>query len=1018
MRQDQGEAPSSQAAVPPTTVLGRRLPGVLSRAVSSRAFLLLALLLAVALVSWGQYSVGNGRELFRWPFQGVLAHQFDRAFGGPNALDFAAPLFVIGAAIFAYAGLRIPDRHDFHWSDAIGHRLSRVLLLGFAIGVGASLWLALRLFQGHYHPNYRWVFFSALILLTLLTAAVDWRRGLFRGFKLRPAHALEILAVAAIVGTFIGINVHDLDSWRYAAIGDESTILAVAERILDDNGLNWFSQRDGPLAIIPVLGSLWHSGNLLIFGRDLFGWKMAGITSVALTLPVFYWLLRDLFGQRTAIFGTLFLAASHYIFAYVHTGYPNILPLLPTAAALACLVSGMRRNSYSLFFLSGVFAGAGFYTFHSSRAIIIMLVAALLLVRDRRLQRDALIWLIPGFVLMVLPLFATERWEVIDAMQERSALDSGQPLFQHLADNLIRSVFAFSFNPTKGPYTAGALMDGVSVALAIAGLGLAVARIKEFSYRLLLIWFAVAVVTTGMFSEYTFVSISRLHYVLPPLAGFAGITVDRLIASFGELKPGIRLTAPVLSGVALAALAPTVFILNGRQFFIYSADHYPTIAETVILRELEDPACKDQPLRNIVYMPNPDPVMNLQMRFMPAEERPIQIAAEEIASTFSGYSPPEGTGCLIIGPTQDVQLAPFVARLPGAQIVTDVSGETTVAVLHPVASQAPTSEQLAAAWRTQFASDDQLAGVSRVRERDVLPAIDAPAFVPAAQAPLNAPEPALAVEVAGELRGYPLRYLAWHGVVNDIIRGTPIVITYDPISDTARAFRRNIGGQVYSFGTSGLMRDGNALIYDRETESWWQQISGLAVAGTLAGQELSPVPAAVLTIQQIVSIDFSATALAVPPDDPRYLRNPLLSYDVPEAKPVFVRQATDPRLPPLQRVLVIDVGDRLVAIPVPARRGELETETSTIDIDGREIHLVFDSRTLSSLNARQIQDSRAAGSLVALGASASGAGTRWTLLAAPGAPPQAESLAPLTQFSAFWFAVAANYPGIELLTLE
>jgi hypothetical protein len=79
--------------------------------------------------------------------------------------------------------------------------------------------------------------------------------------------------------------------------------------------------------------------------------------------------------------------------------------------------------------------------------------------------------------------------------------------------------------------TTFALLDEITVTLAVAGLVLCLLRIQTFAYRLLAMWFAVALVVTGIFSEYDLVTISRLHYALPPLAAFAAIAVDRAIAS-------------------------------------------------------------------------------------------------------------------------------------------------------------------------------------------------------------------------------------------------------------------------------------------------------------------------------------------------------------------------------------------------------------------------------------------------------------------------------------------------------
>jgi hypothetical protein len=84
----------------------------------------------------------------------------------------------------------------------------------------------------------------------------------------------------------------------------------------------------------------------------------------------------------------------------------------------------------------------------------------------------------------------------------------------------------------------------------------------------------------------------------------------------------------------------------------------------------------------------------------------------------------------------------------------------------------------------------------------------------------------IAVEAGAETRGYPIQILMWHEIVNDEIRGTPVAVTFCPLCNTAIVFDRRLGGDVLDFGTTGRLRDSDLVMYDRQTESWWQQFSG------------------------------------------------------------------------------------------------------------------------------------------------------------------------------------------------
>ena len=99
------------------------------------------------------------------------------------------------------------------------------------------------------------------------------------------------------------------------------------------------------------------------------------------------------------------------------------------------------------------------------------------------------------------------------------------------------------------------------------------------------------------------------------------------------------------------------------------------------------------------------------------------------------------------------------------------------------------------------------------------------------------------VALGGEARAYPLRILIWHQIVNDRIAGIPVAVTYCPLCNAAIVFDRRVDDETLEFGTTGLLRHADMVMYDRLTESWWQQYEGRAIVGSLAGTRLTPLPA-------------------------------------------------------------------------------------------------------------------------------------------------------------------------------
>jgi hypothetical protein len=139
--------------------------------------------------------------------------------------------------------------------------------------------------------------------------------------------------------------------------------------------------------------------------------------------------------------------------------------------------------------------------------------------------------------------------------------------------------------------------------------------------------------------------------------------------------------------------------------------------------------------------------------------------------------------------------------------------------------------------------DDIISGGVR---KDGIPSIDAPTFVAVAEVDnLGETEPVIAVSINGESRAYPLRILTWHEIVNDTVGGIPVTVTYCPLCNSSIVFDRRVRGQVLDFGTTGKLRNSDLVMYDRQTESWWQQFLGEAIVGEMTGESLTMIPSRV-----------------------------------------------------------------------------------------------------------------------------------------------------------------------------
>jgi hypothetical protein len=120
---------------------------------------------------------------------------------------------------------------------------------------------------------------------------------------------------------------------------------------------------------------------------------------------------------------------------------------------------------------------------------------------------------------------------------------------------------------------------------------------------------------------------------------------------------------------------------------------------------------------------------------------------------------------------------------------------------------------------------------------DCIPTLDTPQLAPASQAAHLAPEELVfGVEINGDARAYPLRLIGQYELLNDVVGGVPITLVYSPSSGTAILYETMVKGTTYTFGSSGLFAGSDKLIYDRQTDSLWDQTTGQPVTGVLAGR--------------------------------------------------------------------------------------------------------------------------------------------------------------------------------------
>jgi len=268
-------------------------------------------------------------------------------------------------------------------------------------------------------------------------------------------------------------------------------------------------------------------------------------------------------------------------------------------------------------------------------------------------------------------------------------------------------------------------------------------------------------------------------------------------------------------------------------------------------------------------------------------------------------------------------------------------------------------------WRTDFSKRNVplVEIVSGGPRKDGIPAIDSPKFETVRQAGgwLKDPEPVVVVEAGGEARAYPIQVLIWHEIVNDKIGDRPITVTFCPLCNTAIAFDGRVGDRVLTFGVSGRLRHSDMVMYDRQTETWWQQATGEGIVGELTGTRLKILSAPMVSWKTFRETWPEGKVLSRNTGHQRpYGENPYASYDGPGGQPIpgFIKGPTDRRLPAMERVVAVTRGDSSLAIPFTSLAKDLVKYER---LAGSPLVVFWSPGTSSALDAREIARGRDVG---------------------------------------------------------
>jgi hypothetical protein len=300
--------------------------------------------------------------------------------------------------------------------------------------------------------------------------------------------------------------------------------------------------------------------------------------------------------------------------------------------------------------------------------------------------------------------------------------------------------------------------------------------------------------------------------------------------------------------------------------------------------------------------------------------------------------------------------------------------------------------------------------VIKVLEVDDIPAIYRPRFTQ--EDYLEPDEEVIGLALGGEARAYPIRIMNWHEVVNDVVGGEPVAVTYCPLCGSGIVFGRVVKEAQLTLGVSGMLYKSNLVMVDNETGSLWSQMTGEAILGPMHGERLRWLPSFTLPWAEwrVLHPD---TLILLPPlpqcEGGRtgmgcrdYMMDPYEGYRLSTVVySDFGAEYTDTILHPKTAVLGLEVGGVAMAYPLFA----LEETPVVHDVLNRQRVLI----TYVNGSAQAFDPGERSFVPADEGGMLDQDGVRWSRLT--GESAKGARLDRLQDMRAMWFAWTGFHPG-------
>jgi dolichyl-phosphate beta-glucosyltransferase len=413
--------------------------------------------------------------------------------------------------------------------------------------------------------------------------------------------------------------------WREAAVVAGITAFAAALRITDLASIPAFIHQDAaacglvardmltgvsrdPFALsswwydVPQLGLLPHVITLKLLGTSVLSLRLASAIPGVLVVPAFYFLVRGWFDRLVASIAAVLLAANHVAVHFARSGIWNVDSLLVGFVALGALFAGWRRRSGAWLAISGIAAGLSLYTYTAGRlffGLTLLMVPWLLLRHTTPPVRRLAASFVVALLATLSPLVGSYARHPQGLQGDRLGTVSvfGKAVHAHVVDQVgsakplrilwyqVRHTlggFATEGDSSSNYGTDKPLIGRATLVLALIGVGLALARLPDARFTLLLAWLGFGLLFGGILAINP-PSFPRLLAVVP-------VPIVLAAAVLGKGWDRAARLGPVLRGVAAAVVvvaAGVSLVANARDYLAFCRASSTSIDEWEVVEAVQ-----------------------------------------------------------------------------------------------------------------------------------------------------------------------------------------------------------------------------------------------------------------------------------------------------------------------------------------------------------------------------------------------------------------------------------------------